>query len=257
MSLGIPTKREFTTLEIYRPIFGADEFLAKVGHFSLNIYGITNEAIVTQPSEEFFEDGNRTILLEDVIGVGFPRVKVARPDELKVTILERMIPKEMNYTSAFHMAARRLIARGEKVALPVKKEGEDAIKYRTSSLYESLDNIGHKYDIFDQNSVDIVCGGIQTDVSVEDTDGTVLCLAFNPAKKSTKMLIEQSQRCQRGLAENSSKSAYPAARMPISIPFATLPPDTTERQAEEFVELTSKLLPLRLVMKGIESRIQF
>jgi hypothetical protein len=257
MSLGSSTKREFTSLEIFRPISGADEFLAKVGHFALNIFGITNEAIVTQPSEEVFEDDSRTVLLEDVIGVGFPRVKVARPDELKVTILERMIPKEMNFAGAFRLAATKLVEKGEKVALPVRKDGDETVKYRTSSLYESLDNIGHKYDIFDQNNVEIVCNGIQTDLSVENTLGTVLSLTFNPAKKSTQMLIEQSQRCLRGLAENSTKAAYPTSRMPISIPFATLPVDSTERQAEEFLNHVSGTLPIKLVMGGIESQIQF
>lgn len=256
MSLDSSSFRDFTSLEIYRPIEGSEEFLAKVGHFALSIYGNSEEAVVTQPVDETFERAGESVALEEVIGVGFPRAKVARPEELEVVILERKMPKEMNYISRFHWAASRLIARAERVALPVRKGNDTTVKYRTSGIYESLDKIGYKYGIVDQDNVDLECTGVQGDFSVTDTDGSVLSLTLNPAKASSRMLVEQSKRCLIGLGINSRKSAFPASRMPISIPFATLPKDSTERQAQEFVERVTELLPVKLVMHGVQSRIQ-
>lgn len=256
MSLESYSVRDFTSLEIYRPIDGAEEFLAKVGHFALNIYGNTEEAVVTQPVDETFEREGETIALEEVIGVGFPRAKVARPEELEVVILERKIPKQMNFIRSFHWASSRLIARAEKVALPIRKGNDKTVKYRTSGIYESLDKIGYRFGIFDQDNVDIECTGVQGDVPVAFMGASVLSLTLNPAKASSRMLVEQSNRCLEGLGIHSKKATFPASRMPISVPFATLPKDSTERQAQEFVERVTELLPLKLVMHGVQSRIQ-
>lgn len=247
----------FSSLEIYRPVEGAEEFIAKTTHYANEIFGIDNIAVVTSPSATQLEVGDDTQLL-DITGVGLPNASVIRPDEARIVLLERKTPRELNYANKFRWAAGRLIANAEKIYMPVKKDSNGSVvKYRTSSLYESFDRIGHKYDEFDQNEVMIECNDIHATVDIEHTKEVPLSLTLDPALKSTRMLLEQSRLCIQSLSDHSKRAGYPVSRSPLDMQVARVPNDASERQIHEFARTIREQLPLKLVMRGIQTNLVY
>lgn len=248
---------EYTSLEIYRPVTGDDDFLARANHLALKVFGFEQTAVVAEFIEhdddiDAFESQIKT---KELRNIGFPRATVKKSDELELVLLERKVPRELNYASSFRNAAGKLIRMAEKVTSTTTKNGVATEKYRTSPLYESLDSIGIRFDILDQEEVPIEIDGIHTDVEATKSNNLPLYLSLNPAKKSTRMLLEQSQFCMRSLAAHNKRAAYPASRTPLDIHFIDIPKDASERQINTFVHDVRSLLPRKLIMRGVMSRI--
>lgn len=247
----------YCSLEIYRPIEGAEEFIAKTTHYANEIFGIENIAAITSPAADQSDPSENTRLL-DVTGVGLPRTTIIRPEEARVVLLDRKTPRELNYANKFRWAAGRLIANAEKIYMPVKRDNNGLlIRYRTSSLYESFDRIGHQYDEFDQDDVPIECSDVQSSIDIENASLVPLSLTLNPALKSTRMLIEQSRLCMHSLAVHSRRAGYPVSRAPLDLHVANVPNDASERQINEFVGRMREQLPLKLIMRGVQTNLVY
>ncbi len=240
------------TLELFRPVSGAEQLSAVTRQAAIDIFGETEVDVFPQATdEEFVVDGMRIPLVR-LVTAGHPLATVLRPEELEFKHVQLSSPRDLH--GSFGWAARRLIARAERIAFPVKRDGAEHIKWRTSPLYSSLDRIGIEYGVADQNEVKIECTAVETPVDM-GADGHELWLTLNPFAKTTQMLAEQSRMCLRGMAGHSKKHVYPVSPSPNGIHFATMPRVVSERQGKEFQKRLAKCFPLQLVLGGVQSRI--
>ena len=197
-------------------------------------------------------------------GVASARLKVYDEKDLQITLLHRRVPPDMR-SSSFIWVAGRLLANGERIHRPIKKDGKlippderDQPLYRTSSLYEQLNRVGLEFDITpaEQTALPVLIESFapSNDSSI-DEQGTELALVPSPSEAVTAMLIKQSRMCFRGLASWSKKAAYPTSQSPLHIPFARMPADASFEEQRNFTKVINDLLPLHVIMGEIDTDI--
>ena len=247
--------RQFTGREpvsellIYRQVSGAAEFLAQALHWSREIFGDETQGIIRVPQVEAEE----SFAVDQIVSVGFPRCNIVDPDNLVLRMFDMWSPRQFNDAGRFRFAARRAVAVAEKVYSPIQKESDTGKeKFRTSSLYQALDSIGHEFDIFDQTDVPIRVAGVEQVDMATGSKRIELGLGLHPTDRATTMLLRQSRMCLTALGMHSKRVAYPATTLHVDIPFASLPADTTPQDGNEFVgRIVPYLEGLNLRLGGV------
>ncbi len=256
--MAVQRSEDFSSLEIYRSVTaGADHFLDHVSHAGARIFGFVVNSVVAEPQLQETEDGGEEAIVA-INGIWTPRLDVYRPANLRLALLSRSAPTRMNYANNFRRAVGRLTDTADQEAYkPIKRpmEDEDDLETqpRQKSLASKLDQIGLKYDVVDQQHLELPFHALDLPVDPPHEHlGQEVSLLPDPKKRETMMLVEQSVMCAHYLGMLSTKAAYPTSPTSINLPFACLPVDAAPDETSEFLEAVEQLLPLRLALGGFK-----
>lgn len=244
-------------LELYRQFTGAEDFLSSVAILGRKIIGSHEPSAILPLPATGEVDEESGLRYRETIALSKRLVKVYSENELKLELLDRRMPYELNPN--FHNVASKLFARNTRIYRPTNKPGEETEvpAYREKPLVHAFDSIGHNYDEFDQENVKVYFNHIQPVADIEHEGVLVVGLGLDPSKKSTHMLIDQSKESLRRLwsIKNGRRTAYPYAPPQLSVPFAEIPLDTESEQMDKFFNEINKNLPLQLIMGGLRQSI--
>lgn len=276
--MSLSNQESFDSFEIFYPVeSGADGFLAQAQEHGLDVFGKTFATFITKDYSP--EPDELEVVTQKVhIPTGPPRLKVYDSDDLRVTLLKRRAPVQMNYYGKFAHAEGRLLRKDDMVHKPLKVGGtkevpeimsngekryhdEEGHVYRTSPIWDLLVQAGLHYDVMPDEKRPLVCQGLTS--QIDPSTGNIE-LALIPAIESpvTKMLLNHARACVRGLVMiPSQKTAYPdSGPVSLDIPFASLPRDFYSEEAEAvYIKILNDELarrPVRLILGAIESRLQ-
>lgn len=247
----------FSYIDISRPVNGPGvvKLLNVARHMGNTIFGTDESSVYARPAgydEDALINGLDTLGAEadeypeilKIEGIGTPRLEVYNEDDLRLTLLHRRLPLDLNGTSQLRTAGRKL-ARME--------ETHSRAKDRTSHMHDVLSRIGYQYDVPQQEEVPILFTGYALNPDPDFADkGFELALIPSPADMVTHMNVAHIYACYAGLARISRKAAYPnSGAVPLNVPFARLPMDGTPEELERFMKVLDDLLPVRGVMGEI------
>lgn len=252
------TREDFTYLEIYRPVIGGvSDFLDEVSLVGNEVFGQKFGGLRTEPKVEISEAGVEEVV-HNVKSIESPRLSVYPEGTMRMDLLDRRVPPQMNYASSFRYQASRLIKKpGDTVYRPIERSEEEKKRRLEQSKRESLafrfEQIGSRYGIYDNEHLEVPLKGfdISVDPMLEHT-GLELRLLPDPEAAVTRMLIEQAGVCLRSLGLKSAKAAFPYAPTSLGIPFARLPEDSALREESIFLQEVNELFPLRVILGGFK-----
>ena len=255
------SREDFTYLEIYRPVIGgAGEFLDEVKSIGQEMYGSKFSGLRTEVRLEQGEDGELEPVMSTV-PVETSRALVYPETSLRLDLLDRRVPPQMNYASRFRWAASRLIKKpGDTVYRPIERSELEAKRRLNEKTRQSLaykfEEIADDFGIYDLEHLELPFKAIAipVDPPLEHT-GLELSLLPDPSSPVTRMLVQQAGLCLRGLGLKSSKAAFPYSPTTLSVPFVRLPRDSSNINDERFIQEIQELLPLRLILGGFKDNV--
>ncbi len=256
--MAAQTRADFTFLEIYRPVLeGMSAFTGKAQFEGDRIFGSEARATITEPTYEKDQSGVDEPVMA-VLGVESPRLDVYGNGELRLPLVERRVPPQMNYGRKFSYALGGVLKDPKDEAVrPVERNPEEkelrTEQRRRYSLASTFEQIGKEYGVFDQQQLTVTTRSL--DISVDpplEHLGFEVLLVPDPKSKVTQMLIKQAGVCIRGLGRYSSKVANPWSPTGLRIPFARLPPNASHADVTHYIEAMEAHLPLNLVLGGLK-----
>jgi hypothetical protein len=259
--MAVQSREHFTYLEVYRPVeSGLEQFLDKVRFHGEEAFGTKINTVLTQPVLEEGPDGGEEPVMQ-TRGVEVPRLHVYSGNQLSMQLIDRRVEPRMNYGSRFRWVASRLIRKPDDFVyrpIPRSPEEEKARyeKKRRDSLAFIFEQIGLKYDIVDQDHLEVPLRAldIPVDPPLEHL-GHEVALVPDPKSKVTRMLVEQAGVCLRGLSRHSPKAANPYSPTALRIPFARMPRDASEHEVDRFLGSVEEHLPQRVVLGAFKDHV--
>lgn len=253
--MSLSAEREFTYLEIWRPVDQVQPFLNKVRYYGDQILGNDGSTVITQPGEgessDYDEVGPPILTITET---GTPRIQVYNPADVRLDLLYRRVPSYINYGARFNYAATRLDTEPRRVHRPILREGQHEPVYRASILREGLKRIALTHEMNDE-AIGVVCDSLQAvhDPYLNDK-GVELALGLSPEDEAVPMLLDQAAFCYRALLTLSRKAATPDdGGRPFSIPFARLAWDVEHDERKRMAAQIKELLPIRVVLSAAKS----
>lgn len=245
------SEEAYTSLEVFRPAIGAEKFLGKAHHYGYKIFGNDGVTSITervQPSQEEAEEiGLSLVEAADVSttnGAGAPRLVVY--EKIRVPLLTRRSPVSMNVDSHFKWLSNEINKTG-------KNKGE---------LRRRLDRAGLQYGITNESPLELWCDGIRTEPDHYYNSKELVWVPHVRHQESLEddssvfdMLGEEAGICFRALLRHSPKARFADGKNGLNIPFARFPRDSTKEERDKLEGQLAKFLPVRLVLKDIDSRI--
>ncbi len=249
----------FSKLEIFREVKGAEDFLSTVSILGRKTLGsLETGKVIPVPHAQYEEDEDDGIRFRDVFPLSKRLVKTIPEKDLRVTLLDRRMPTSMNPN--FSQVSKQLFSAYPKVFNPLINDDEmdDDSDLSSLPLPLAFDQIGFKYDVLDQESVELEASSLQLLPDIDYQDELLLCLGLNPIAKSTRMLVQQTNECITRLFRipKGKRLVYPYSPSPLNIPIATLPANADHEKYTEFISEVDKLLPVKLIMGGIRTQIE-
>lgn len=235
----VANRESFNYLQIDRQVLsGADQFLPKVSEIGREVLGLISagsksdfHVVADEASGEINALNQHTPLFES-------RLNVFSADDLKMILLRRAAPREMQGRTNFSYQASRFEAKPSKGSQA--KKSSDRNKTFIQHLDEMSGGISHVY-----------CDSAEV---VEDPIwGSTLVLSPKVSRERF-ILHKQAGRTLDFLKGNSPKMAYAASPWRPVVPFATIPEGIDKWEVEEdLLDRINTLLPVRLVMGGVQA----
>ncbi|MEO5628058.1 MAG: hypothetical protein ABIQ89_04210 [Candidatus Saccharimonadales bacterium] len=247
----------FSSIDISRPVTGPGvvKLLNVARHTGNIIFGTDESSVYTGLGETdtdaqingFDTPNDETGEYPEILkieGIGTPRLQVYNEDDLRLTLLHRRLPLDLNGTSQLRTAGRKLTR--------VDEDGSKS-KDRTTALQDILARIGYQYDVPRQDEVPIKFTGYTINPDPDFANkGMELALVPSPADMVTHMNVAHMYECYRGLGRISRKAVYPNdGAKPLNVPFLRLPKDSLPEELERFMKVLDDQLPIRGVMGEI------
>jgi hypothetical protein len=172
------------------------------------------------------------------VPLGTPLMTVYRGDkEVKVSLLDRRVHPSFNYMEKFTSTVTRM---DKALYDPAEGVAESSL-----GLREALDEIGMGYGIRpeQQHELELKCTEVAVQPNTMDAGlGHELVLIPDGSSDVTLMLADQITACFRGLQSYNKGLAFPANPMPLNIPFARLPRQTSSEQRTHIMRSVRSLL---------------
>lgn len=249
------TPEEYSCLQVERPIVsGSAEFLGKVAHIALKVFG---EEPITSVSEtrihtEERDDGSIELgeLETRAVTIHTPRSIIYSPDDLRLVLLRKYVPVEMSSKYNFN---HKVFLFNQDNRGPVQKR-RGKTQRQKETIREAIDTISTDHDVPALNTP-IHFDRIQ---DIFDLGGQKeLALLPSVGKPASTVVLKQAVACSDKLVEISPSAMNPQGPEIPFVPFMRLPLDVTDRKLEQFMdEVNSQptLLPVRLVMGGVRAK---
>ncbi|MFA5003741.1 MAG: hypothetical protein WC498_00465 [Candidatus Saccharimonadales bacterium] len=252
---------EFTTFVISRRIEASparSRFLEKVHELGRLAFPSDRDAILPAT---VLTQAEREELMQDDDGFGVPIVSqvgvtVSRLEEyrrLELPLLERAVPRELNYAGRFAWATGQLQSgdRGTRAVARQDNSG-NARRRHSHTINEELARTGLPYDGYAEqatlNFVDVTWAGnayrgFREMVLVPDAEDPLVM-----------KWVDQAEVCFRALATLAKKTAYPTQSIMPGVAFARVPTNATVQERQRFVHSMREILPVSLPLGPIRMK---
>lgn len=261
MPLRPNSREDFTYLEIYRPVTGgATEFLSEVNVIGSQVFGQKFNALRTELVLEPDDAGHVEPTMA-TYPIGTAQITVYPEETLRLDLLDRRVPPQMNYASRFRWAASRLIKKPDDAPYrPIVRDEIEARRRLDEKTRQSLayrfEEIADEFGVDDLDHLEIPFRSLAIPVDPPlEHRGLELSLVPDPASPVTRMLVKQAGLCLRGLGLKSSKAAYPYSPTQLGVPFVRLPQDSSRKKENHFIDAVTDLLPQRLVIGNFKDSV--
>ncbi|HSH55693.1 MAG TPA: hypothetical protein VK983_02600 [Candidatus Limnocylindrales bacterium] len=244
-----PSPREYSYLEVNRPISGADaeQFVAGVREVGRRVLG---EEVITSISElalPDLDDGTEIASPQTVVTpVTQPILKVSDAEDLSMVLLHRGVPHDLSsrYDIAYNaLRLMRPVERYEQV------EDDEGVQHRAEVTYPPLRTVlkeVSEMNGLDPDATDVVCDAVC--IMVEPGDDYILALTPKTTGRAARALHEQAKECHQRLQWQSRRLAQPVSGSMIGVPFARMPQKVTHIESDRIIGGIQHLLPRRFIM---------
>lgn len=244
---------QFTTFKIAREIEKTPDlrrFHERVREIGRSSFTVESQASL--PISVLSADEQADLLAEDEYGppilsqvhVGVNRLVVYR--NLELSLLERTVPRDMNYVGRFTWATGRLREKNTPVVSPVRQdESGTTIRTRTHNIHTELRRAQLPYDgrLDDEGRMEFTGIGW---VLNPFRNYRELALLPDPESPAIMLWADQAELCFQALADLSKRVAYPAQHISPAASFARIPEDATFPETQHFVQEMKRILPITL-----------
>lgn len=247
---------QLTGLELYRPVLdGAGRVLNKIRFRGANVFGddgttadldiYRREDALAEGEESYSPDPSNRVLRQ----IGNPRFKVKDLEDLRMGLYNVYVP-------AHEPHGLYLISKTAETVLPSPNPRYKAVKEPPQGIKPELFRAGLKYDVPRQDELRMWFADLAIRPNLV-TGKSELVLKPDMTTPEAQMSMEQAEICRRGILGVSSKFQRKIVLEGngLGITVAILADDTTPVERKKIDEQVGELLPVPIVMGGIEKEI--